>query len=169
MSVLIDQLNRDNDVLYMIGDIVTKFKKETDKNKQVYNGIVDDLNYVFETIDDKRFTIFQFHSFVNRIAKLRSRQPPTTRLHKLFSGYKYSRRKYNRVRYPMGFNVGCHCHDYIGCSYLKIHLADKLPRAIDNYTQFFHIRRYRYEDLQNRVCRHKAGIQGWYDCQYKLY
>ena len=168
MSVLIDQLNRDNDVLYMIGDIVTKFKKETDKNKQIYNGIVGDLNYVFETVDDKKFTIFQFHSYVNKIAKVRrSRHQPVTRLHNIFSGYKFSRRRYNRVRYPMETNVDC--PDYIGCSYLKIHLANKLPRAIDNYTQFFHIHRYRYEDLQNRVCRHKAGIQGWYDCQYKLY
>ena len=166
MSVLIDQLNRDNDVLYMIGDIVTKFKKETDKNKQVYNGIVNDLDYVFETINDKKFTIFQFHSYVNRIAKLRRGIGPTTRLHKLFSGYKYSRRKYNRVRYPIEINVDC--PDYIGCSYIKRHLANKLPRAIRNYAQFFHIDRYQYEVLHDKVRRHKAGIQGWYDCQYKL-
>ena len=165
MSVLIDQLNTDNDVLYMIGDIVTKFKKETDKNKQIYNGIVDDLNYVFETIDGKKFTIFQFHSFVNRIAKLRrSRHQPVTRLHNLFSGYKYRRWK---IRYPMEINVDC--PDYIGCSYLKIHLVDKLPRAVKNYAQFFHIRRYQYEVLRDKVRRDKAGIQGWYDCQYKLY
>ena len=168
MSVLIDQLNTDNDVLYMIGDIVTKFKKETDKNKQVYNGIVDDLNYVFETIDDKKFTIFQFHSFVNRIAKLRrSRHQPVTRLHNLFSGYKFRRRRYNRVRYPMEINVDC--PDYIGCSYIRIHLINKLPRAVKNYAQFFHIRRYQYEVLRDKVRRDKAGIQGWYDCQYKLY
>ena len=65
--------------------------------------------------------------------------------------------------------INVDCPDYVGCSYLRIHLINKLPRAVKNYAQFFHIRRYQYEVLRDKVRRDKAGIQGWYDCQYKLY
>ena len=173
MSLLIDQLNTDNDVLYLIGDIVTKFKQETERNKQVYNGIVDDLNYVFHTVDENRFTIFQLHSCVSSVRSQpldryrRGRHVSMYRFHKLFSGYKYTRYKDNRVRHPIENLYSMELlRDYIGCSYPKIHLANKLPRAIYNWVQFFHIYRYRYEDIQNKVCRHKAGIKGWHACQY---
>jgi hypothetical protein len=189
MSLLIDQLNTDNDVLYLIGDIVTKFKQETEKNKQVYNGIVDDLNYVFHTIDRRlrsvshysphrdRFTIFQLHSFINMYRRcryasrnafmwrLRDEQPShiyDSRFRRILSGYKYTRYEDDEVKHP--YSMG-NLHGYIGCSYPKVHLSDKLPRAIKNWVHFYHIHRYRYEDIQNKVCRHKGGINGWYACQ----
>ena len=178
MSLLIDQLNRDNDVLYMIGDVVTKFKQETEKNKQVYNSIVDDLNYVFNEriVSDPHHvhihgTVEGIYYIFNTIDTLRRSRNQArygrNRLHKLFSGYKYNSCKHDRVRHPVGYHISR--RDYMGCSYPKIHLADKLPKAIKNWTQFYHVRRWSYEDLQNQVCRHKAGIQGWYECQYKLY
>ena len=165
MSLLVHQLNTDNDILYLVGDIVTQFKQETDKNKQKYNGIVDDLNYIFHIVDESRFTMFQLHLFVSKTARPRRSILPVTRLHNLFSGYKYGNRKYNRIRYPIDLGYG----DYIGCSYIRTHLADKLHRAIKNYTIFYNIHRYRYETIRNKVCHHKAGIEGWYGCQYKLY
>ena len=175
--MLIDQLNTDNDVLYMIGDVVEKlnqkFNQETQKNKQIYNGIVDDLNCIFDCIDITK--IFRsIHS--QRYSNLRIvngiciSTNNTSRLRKLFSGYKYTSSKHHRVRHPMVYQLGRRGYignrNYIGCSYPKIHLADKLDRAIKNFVRFFHIHRYRYEDIQNRVCRHKAGIEGWSKCQY---
>ena len=179
MSVLIDQLNRDNDVLYMIGDIVTKFNKETERNKQIYNGIVNDLNCIFDSIDiTKIFKSIHTQRYSNvRIVNVRIVNDiyistnNTSRLRKLVSGYKYYH--YNlrdRVQYPVPTRSGRYGkygrYGYMGCSYIKINLPQKYDRAIKNYAEFFDIKDYQYDDIKKKVRKHKAGIEAWYDCQY---
>ena len=47
MSLLIQQMYTDNDILYLIQDYVEKFKIEKFNNNQKYNDIVNDLNFFF--------------------------------------------------------------------------------------------------------------------------
>ena len=48
MSLLIQQMNTDNDILYSIEDKVVKLREEKERNIQKYNEIIGDLNYIIK-------------------------------------------------------------------------------------------------------------------------
>ena len=50
MSLLVKQLNTDNDVLYLIQDYVEKLRIEKIKNSLQYNDIVIHLNFFFDKL-----------------------------------------------------------------------------------------------------------------------
>ena len=48
MSLLIQQMNIDNDILHNIEDKVLKLREEKANNIQKYNEIIGDLNYIIK-------------------------------------------------------------------------------------------------------------------------
>ena len=49
---------------------------------------------------------------------------------------------------------------------LSRHVIEEIKTLEDNKIPLYLVHRYRYETIQNKVCHHKAGIEGWYGCQY---
>ena len=140
MSLLIHQLNTDNDILYLIKDSVDKIRYETKKNKQRYNTIIYDLKIVFNCYNqynyyncyNKYITLFNFIDYIRMLLlnntynysfvgnRIGSHSIQVSRMNDLFNGYKYHV-KYHKVKYP---NINDSKRNYyIGCSYPKIHLS----------------------------------------------
>ena len=181
MSLLIQQMYTDNDILYLIQDYVEKFKIEKFNNNQKYNDIVNDLNFFFLKLNtnfriktlfkfDKNTSrkIFNHIHYINNIYRQFGDHRMSNDMKKinfLFSGFKF---KFNHIKYPKYNSSYYKKNKYypVGSSYILPHLYNKLPRAIQNYQKFYHLENTNHQEIIKRICKSKSGILGWSKCNY---
>ena len=179
MSLLIQQMYTDNDILYLIQDYVEQFRIEKINNFFKYNDIVNHLNFFFVKLHTnyRIKTLFKFdHNtsrkifnhihYVNNIYRQFGdyRMNETMKqIQSLFPGFKY---KYNEIKYPQ-YKIEYYKrnkHYPIGCSFIRPHLIKRLPKSIKNYQQFYQLDE--SNDVTKQILKSKAGILGWSKCNY---
>ena len=179
MSLLVQQLNTDNDILYLIQDYVEKLRLEKINNNIKYSDIVNDLNFFFDKLHTNyriktlfkydHYTsrkIFNHIHYVNNIYQQFGdyRMNETMKqIQYLFSGFKY---KYNEIKYPQYKReyYKRNKHYPTGSSHILPHLIQRLPKAVKNYQQFYQLDE--SNDVTKQILKSKAGILGWSKCNY---